>query len=136
MIVLLNSACAMEIEELKQDDAVDSILWIGNPGCYGTYGIAQLLKGDVLPSGHLTDTYAVNSALAPAMRDYGAYVFTNADDIDTSSNNALRSRWYLAEEESIYIGYKYYETRYEDTVLDQGNAATTEGSSTGKAGTM
>ena len=39
----------MEIEELKQDDAVDSILWIGNPGCYGTYGIAQLLKGDVLP---------------------------------------------------------------------------------------
>lgn len=123
VIVLLNSACAMEIEELKQDDAVDSILWIGNPGCYGTYGIAQLLKGDVLPSGHLTDTYAVNSALAPAMRDYGAYVFTNADDIDTSSNNALRSRWYLAEEESIYIGYKYYETRYFDSVLDQGNAS-------------
>lgn len=123
VIVLLNSACAMEIEELKQDDAVDSILWIGNPGCYGTYGIAELLKGDVLPSGHLTDTYAVNSALAPAMRDYGAYVFTNADDIDTSSNNALRSRWYLAEEESIYIGYKYYETRYFDSVLDQGNAS-------------
>ena len=123
VIVLLNSACAMEIEELKQDDAVDSILWIGNPGCYGTYGIAQLLKGDVLPSGHLTDTYAVNSALAPAMRDYGAYVFTNADDIDTSSNNALRSRWYLAEEESIYIGYKYYETRYFDSILDQGNAS-------------
>ena len=123
VIVLLNSACAMEIEELKQDDAVDSILWIGNPGCYGTYGIAQLLKGDVLPSGHLTDTYAVNSALAPAMRDYGAYVFTNADDIDPSSNNALRSRWYLAEEESIYIGYKYYETRYFDSILDQGNAS-------------
>ena len=97
----------MEIEELKQDDAVDSILWIGNPGCYGTYGIAELLNGSVLPSGHLTDTYAVNAALAPAMRDYGAYVFTNADDIDTSSNNALRSRWYLAEEEGIYIGYKY-----------------------------
>ena len=123
VIVLLNSACAMEIEELKQDDAVDSILWIGNPGCYGTYGIAELLKGDVLPSGHLTDTYAVNSALAPAMRDYGAYVFTNADDIDPSSNNALRSRWYLAEEESIYIGYKYYETRYFDSILDQGNAS-------------
>ena len=33
----------------------------------------------------------------------------------------------------IYIGYKYYETRYEDTVLNQGNATTTEGSSTGKA---
>ena len=123
IVVLLNSACAMEIEELKQDDAVDSILWIGNPGCYGTYGIAELLNGSVLPSGHLTDTYAVNAALAPAMRDYGAYVFTNADDIDTSSNNALRSRWYLAEEEGIYIGYKYYETRYFDSILEQGNAS-------------
>lgn len=123
IIVLLNSACAMEIEELKTDDAVDSIIWIGNPGCYGTYGIAQLLNGTVLPSGHLTDTYAVNSALAPAMRDYGAYVFENADEIETTSTNALRARWYLAEEESIYIGYKYYETRYYDTVAGWGNAS-------------
>ena len=123
IIVLLNSACAMEIEELKTDDDVDCIMWIGNPGCYGTYGIAQLLNGTVLPSGHLTDTYAVNSALAPAMRDYGAYVFENADEIETTSTNALRARWYLAEEESIYIGYKYYETRYYDTITGQGNAA-------------
>lgn len=122
IIVLLNSACAMEIQELKDDEAVDCIMWIGNPGCYGTYGIASLLNGSVLPSGHLTDTYAVNSALAPAVRDYGAYVFENADEIDTSSNNALRSRWYLVEEESIYIGYKYYETRYFDSMLGQGNA--------------
>lgn len=122
IIVLLNSACAMEIEELKTDDAVDCIMWIGNPGCYGTYGIANLLNGTAQPSGHLTDTYAVNSALAPAVRDYGAYVFENADEIDTSSNNALRSRWYLVEEESIYIGYKYYETRFFDCVMNQGNA--------------
>lgn len=122
IVVLLNSACAMEIEELKNDDAIDCIMWIGNPGCYGTYGIAQLLNGTVLPSGHLPDTYAVNSALAPAMRDYGAYVFENADEIETTSTNALRARWYLAEEESIYIGYKYYETRYYDAVVGQGNA--------------
>lgn len=123
IVVLLNSACAMEIQELKVDEAIDCILWMGNPGCYGNYGIAQLLNGSALPSGHLPDTYAVNSALAPAVRDYGAYVFENAEEIDTSSNNALRSNWYLAEEESIYIGYKYYETRYFDSVLNQGNAS-------------
>lgn len=124
IIVLLNSACAMEIEELKKDDAIDCIMWIGNPGCYGTYGIAQLLNGTILPSGHLTDTYAVNSALAPAMRDYGAYVFKNADEVETTSTNALRARWYLVEEESIYIGYKYYETRYYDSIIGAGNAST------------
>lgn len=123
IIVLLNSACAMEIEELKRDEDVDCIMWIGNPGCYGTYGIAALLNGSVLPSGHLTDTYAVNSALAPAMLDYGAYVFENADEIENTTNNAYRSRWYLVEEENIYIGYKYYETRYYDSVVGQGNAS-------------
>ena len=96
----------MEIEELKQDDAVDSIYCV----CIGKmsgwkYGAIQKLCDSVCSiASRIADTYAVNAALAPAMRDYGAYVFTNADDIDTSSNNALRSRWYLAEEEGIYIG--------------------------------
>ena len=29
---------------------------------------------------------------------------------------------YVTYEEGIYVGYRYYETRYEDTVLGQGNA--------------
>ena len=123
IVVLLNSGTVMEIDELKQDDAIDSILWIGNPGAYGTYGIADLLKGSVLPSGHLPDTFAVNSALSPAAQNFGIYVFTNADEIETTKNNALRSSWYLVELEGIYTGYKYYETRYFDTVMKQGNAA-------------
>ena len=123
IVVLLNSGTAMEIEELKQDSAVDSILWIGNPGAYGTCGIAQLLAGTVLPSGHLPDTFAVNSALSPAAQNLGIYVFENAAEIDFSNNNALRSSWYLAELEGIYTGYKYYETRYFDTMMQQGNAA-------------
>ena len=123
IVVLINAGTSMEIEELKQDEAVDAILWIGNPGCYGTYGIAQLLRGSVLPSGHLPDTWAVNAALSPAAQNYGIYVFDNADDIETTNNNGLRSSWYLVELEGIYTGYKYYETRYFDTLANQGNAA-------------
>lgn len=122
VIVLINSGSAMELEELDTSENVDSILWIGNPGCYGTYGIAQILKGTVLPSGHLADTYAVNSALSPAAVNYGAYVFENDAEIDTSANDALRARWYLVEPEGIYSGYKYYETRYYDSIIGQGNA--------------
>lgn len=39
------------------------------------------------------------------------------------------------EAEGIYTGYKYYETRYADTVLGQGNAGAAAGSSTGEAWT-
>ena len=123
IVVLLNSSTSMEIEELKADSAIDCIMWIGNPGAYGTYGIAQLLSGAVLPSGHLPDTFAVNSALSPAAQNYGIYTFSNAANIDTTSNHALRSEWYLVEAEGIYTGYKYYETRYFDSVVGQGNAS-------------
>ena len=122
VIVLINSSSAMELEELDQNEDVDTILWIGNPGCYGTYGIAQILSGEVIPSGHLADTYAVNSALSPAAANFGAYTFANADQID-SETNTLRAKWYLTELEGIYTGYKYYETRYYDAITGQGNAS-------------
>ncbi len=123
IIVLINAGTSMEIDELKQDPAVDSIMWIGNPGAYGTYGIADLLRGTALPSGHLPDTFAVNSALSPAAQNVGIYVFDNEKDIETTSSNALRASWYVAELEGIYTGYKYYETRYFDSVMNQGNAS-------------
>jgi beta-glucosidase len=34
---------------------------------------------------------------------------------------------YLTYAEGIYVGYKYYETRYEDTVLNKGNAKSNAG---------
>lgn len=127
IIVMINAGTVMEIDELKQDDAIDSIMWIGTPGAYGTYGIADLLKGTTLPSGHLPDTFAVNTALSPAAQNVGIYVFDNADAIETTNNNALRSSWYLAELEGIYVGYKYYESRYFDAVMGQGNAEQADG---------
>ncbi|MBR0063422.1 MAG: glycoside hydrolase family 3 C-terminal domain-containing protein, partial [Oscillospiraceae bacterium] len=123
VVVLLNSGTSMEVEELKRDAGVDAMLWIGNPGAYGTYGIADLLKGSALPSGHLPDTWAVNSALSPAAQNLGIYTFDNYEDIETTNNNGLRSSWYLVELEGIYNGYKYYETRYFDAEKGQGNAS-------------
>lgn len=136
IVVLLNSGAAMEIEELKKDSAIDCIMWIGNPGAYGTFGIAKLLSGEVLPSGHLPDTFAVNSALSPAAQNYGIYTFANAANIETTNNNALRSDWYLVEAEGIYTGYKYYETRYFDSVVGQGNAAAAQKGETYNGGNV
>lgn len=135
VVVLLNCGTSMEVEELRQDAGVDAMLWIGNPGAYGTYGIADLLKGTMLPSGHLPDTWAVNSALSPAAQNLGIYTFANEAEIDPSSNHALRSSWYVAELEGIYTGYKYYETRYFDAMVGQGNAAKAAAGQSTTAGT-
>lgn len=126
VIVLLNNASPMEIDEIKNNEEVDSILEIGLPGGYGFYGVADVLSGEANPSGHLADTYAVVNANSPAAQNYGDLEYTNANP-DYSINSAL------VEAEGIYTGYKYYETRYADTVLGQGNASDSVGSSTSGA---
>lgn len=134
-IVLVNSGNAMELGWLDEYD-VDACLWIGLPGQRGFEGVANILTGKANPSGRLTDTYAVNSLSAPAVVNGGYhnqnwtnldYVLDNSDDLDSDVS------WYTVQAEGIYIGYKYYETRYEDLILGQGNASTEKGSSTGKA---
>lgn len=131
VIVLVNSSSTMEIDELKYDEGIDSILWIGNPSNYGFYGIADVISGAVSPSGHLPDTYAVQNANSPAAQNVGMIPYANQDEIGTTDLTYAdyRAGWYLVEAEGIYVGYTYYETRYEDTVLGQGNATSSTGAS-------
>ena len=126
VIVLLNNASAMEIDELAMDEGIDAMLEIGLPGGYGFYGVAAILSGAANPSGHLADIYAVKNANAPSAQNYGGSMYTNSDEAYTINSAQL-------EAESIYTGYKYYETRYADMVLGQGNAADTVGSTTGQS---
>ena len=100
-------------------------LWIGYPGSYGFTGVADILSGETSPSGHLSVTYAVDSTSSPAMMNYGNIYYTNGTDDSDSM--------YVVEAEGIYIGYKYYETRYSDLITGDGNADSTAGSSTGEA---
>ena len=134
VIVLLNSVAVMEIEELRQDPDIDAILWVGLPGMYGFEGVADVLLGNTSPSGHLVDTYAVSSLSAPAMVNFGLRAY---DNYSGAANSPLikdnLADYYLVESEGIYIGYKYYETRYEDAVLGRAHADAAAGSSTGKA---
>jgi beta-glucosidase len=135
VVVLINSDNPMEIQDLKDDAKIDSILWVGEPGNYGFLGVADVLNGTVSPSGHLYDTYAADSTSSPAMANYGLISYANQDDISTSklTYTDYRAGWYEVEAEGIYTGYKYYETRYADAVAGAGNAASATGSSNGGA---
>ncbi len=124
VIVLINSANTMQIQEVADNAGVDAIIQIGLPGAYGFYGVADLLSGDANPSGHLSDTWVSNNASSPAVNNYGDYEWTNADTAHTINSEIVQA-------EGIYTGYKYYETRYFDERLGQGNASSTVGSTDG-----
>lgn len=126
VIVLVNSTNTMQLQEVQDNADVDAIMQIGLPGAYGFYGIADLLSGKANPSGRLADTWVNNNQSAPASVNYGDYEWKNADPKYTMNSE-------LVQAEGIYTGYKYYETRYADTVLGKGNAKSSKGSTTGNA---
>ncbi len=112
VVVLLNTSNPIEAGFLE-DYNVDACLWIGALGQEGAYAVGEVLAGLVNPSGRLVDTYAYDANSAPAMANFGDY------DIITSEES--KASKYLVYGEGIYVGYRYYETRYEDVVL--GNEA-------------
>ncbi len=133
VIVLINSGNPMELEWLDEY-GVDACLWIGEPGQRGFDAVAQILNGTINPSGSLTDTYAANSLSSPAVVNgsFNNQTWTNLDEVLAAIDDDDAGISYsTVQAEGIYIGYKYYETRYEDSVLSQGNAVSAVGSSFG-----
>lgn len=123
-IVLLNSTNALECDFVDEPElGVDSVLWVGYTGVVGLYGISDLLVGNENPSGRLVDTYAYDNTTSPAHVNIYGGTWSNVDAYgDKMYDFALDSNMYFnVYQEGIYVGYRYYETRYEDYVLNQGN---------------
>ncbi|GAA1465913.1 glycoside hydrolase family 3 protein [Microbacterium thalassium] len=108
VIVVVNSGNQMELGFLDEYPEITGAVWIGTPGPQGAVSLAKVLTGEVNPSGRLTDTYAYDVESAPATENLGDYSYENV------------GRAFLDYEEGIYVGYRYYETRYAgDAAYDQ-----------------
>lgn len=125
IIVLLNVSNPMELDFLEPslcgvDYGVDACLWVGEVGQNGIEAIGDLLNGTVNPSGKLVDTYCYDNLTSPAMQNTYVTSYTNAAEQGLAFKNTC-NEYYEVYQEGIYVGYRYYETRYEDTVLGNAN---------------
>jgi len=91
IVAVLNIGAPMEADWLK-DDAIDAVLYMGTAGMEGGNAAADILCGDVCPSGKLTDTFAGQYADYPTCETFG------------------ESPYYVNYEEDIFVGYRYFET--------------------------
>lgn len=130
IVVVLNSANAMQLDFLEKDICgidygIDACLWVGAPGQSGINAIGSILSGKVNPSGRLVDTYCYDNLREPSIYNFGHNAYTNfdsdyaakADAEGEGSDVKLNEKYYNVYREGIYVGYRYYETRYEDYVL-------------------
>ena len=119
IIILLNSANAMQMDFMTDPTFdIDAVLWIGDVGLMGTEAVCKILAGQVNPSGSLVDTYVFDNYSSPAMQNFVATRYEGA------VGNVIpeKASYYMIYQEGIYVGYRYYETRYEDYVMGTGNA--------------
>ena len=127
IIVLINSSNAIEMDFLNpeicgEDYGIDSAMWIGDVGQTGINGVAQLLAGEVTPSGSLVDSYLYDNMANPAMYNFYTQAYPNAADYNLLTDGPDVQGMYSVYQEGVYLDYRYYETRYEDAVMGTGNA--------------
>ncbi len=129
VILAINVPTPMNLKWVDEYD-VDACLWVNWGGSMGVEALADVLVGNAEPSGHTTDTWLYDAFSAPANRNFGDFTYTSMPNEAPATLNK-----YVVYQEGIYVGYRYFETRYEDVVLGRGNASDPTGSqmSTGGA---
>ena len=116
VIILVNCNNAIELGWIRDYENISAVINFPGAGRTGTYGLGYMMTGldadgnEISASGHLVDTWVYDNFSSPAMQNMGDFRFTGTN------------YYYVNYSEGIYVGYKYYETRYEDAVLNQGNA--------------
>ncbi len=101
VIIIVNVGNATELGIVNEYDSIEAVVWTGIPGTQGCISLGRILAGDINPSGRLVDTYAYDVSSAPASENFGDYKYNNLDGMA-----------FINYEEGIYLGYRYYETRY------------------------
>ena len=89
VIVVMNVGGIVDTKWFKDCDDIQSVLMAWQGGMEGGLATADILCGDVNPSGKLSDTYAKN------LEDY------------PSTANFHESAFYVDYTEDIYVGYRY-----------------------------
>lgn len=135
VIIVVNSSEAMELgflddpshylytdggyaDSVKAKECMNKLkaaVWIGSPGKTGINALGRVLNGSVNPSGRTVDTYARDFTKDPSYYNFGTNNVMHGNEFYTvRSGDKLQAReQYLVEyEEGIYVGYRYYETRF------------------------
>ncbi len=122
-VLVMHTTNAMNMKDIATY-GFDAIIWVSGTGEDGVQVMGQLLTGEINPSGKTVDTFAYDNFQAPAMQNFGDFRFTKNGELVTATTTTVGGTYsYQNYAENIYVGYQYYETRYEDTVLGQGNTA-------------
>ena len=113
IIVVMNVTNQVECD-FEDEYGVDAVLYSGSTGTAGTKAVGNILTGKVNPSGKLSDTFWKNHYLNPVLANWGQKTYTGNNPPYSGFTYTNDGTPNVVYQESIYSGYRYTETRYEE----------------------
>ncbi len=95
IVLVINTGGLMDLAFVEEFDNIRSILQYVQAGQEGGNAFADVVSGDVTPSGKMTDTWA---------KDY--YDYPGAEVYSYKSGDLMKEKY----EEGIFVGYRYFDT--------------------------
>lgn len=92
VIIVINSGAVIDCEYFAENEKIGAVLFAWQGGMEGGSALADVMCGDVTPSGKLADTIARSYDVYPTKEDF----WECFDHVDYSDD--------------IYVGYRYFET--------------------------
>ena len=113
VIVVVNSANAMELGFVNDYSQIKSVLYCPGTGQTGFDGLGEIIAGQVNPSGKTADTFVADLFATPTANNFGDFDYTNMEEFGVDNMFAEGGKAYptfVNYVEGIYVGYKFYET--------------------------
>lgn len=113
VIVVVNSANAMELGFVNNYSQIKSVLYCPGTGQTGFDGLGEIIAGQVNPSGKTADTFVADLFATPTANNFGDFDYTNMKEFGVDNMFAEGGKAYptfVNYVEGIYVGYKFYET--------------------------
>ena len=119
VVVVYNGANTMELGFADEYTQIKSVLWCPGTGQSGFNALGSILAGTVNPSGKTADTFVYDLTATPTWNNFHAFSYTNADEF-AAAGFMIKSTTphFINHNESIYVGYRFYETAAAEGVID------------------
>lgn len=115
VIVVVNSANAMELGFVNEYPQIQSVLYCPGTGQTGFDGLGEILAGKVNPSGKTADTFVKDLMATPTSNNFGDFDYANMEEFGVDNMFAEGGKAYptfVNYVEGIYVGYRFYETAF------------------------
>lgn len=122
VIVIYNGANQFELGFVEEYEQIKAAIWCAGTGNRGFHALGKVMSGEINPSGRTPDTFVYDMTKAPWWNNGEKMGYTNLEQLAVEGMNAGKPQVFAPSftnyTESIYVGYKFYETAAAEGLFD------------------